>query len=333
MNGLFILSGQVSTGKTSAALSFGFAPQEICYINLDSKKTGIGDLFGKHGEFFGLLSGGKELDMINSVVSMFEEAASDDSIKCIIIDGYEVFSKFFFSYIIDNMSNVRQKLAGGGSGAMGNQQRYGMKRYIEAGMLAEIAKTKAVFIISHMESKRVGKETVDTLQVPGIDNTNNLLRQKATLFFMMVPTEGHSSPSALVVKNSSSRRYDKKKNQIVSEQAFPPVLSPHAIGDGYVSLYDMVNHYYENPVGDRELESYEKLTDLQRRMVTPALSDVEQEMLMAQVRAENMEGIQSLVEENVDKPYPKILRIVRDAGFSSVTIADVKRVVDSIKKA
>ena len=120
IQGLIHITGEPDTGKTTLALSTGFAPAEICFFDDDLKTQAIAGMLAEQGTPFGayfnltkLSLGMREIDFHNLVLRLIEEQPKN-KFKALIIPNkfkYSALLKFsMFKNFLRYLNDLRGKL-------------------------------------------------------------------------------------------------------------------------------------------------------------------------------------------------------------------------------
>lgn len=350
LRGLIQVTGDVNVGKTSFALQSGFKFSEIAYFNFDGKEPDTYDdkplteVFGFYRSYLPIMQEKRELAMIEQFLADVETVKP--SVRVAIIDNEEFFRKNFHPYTMKHKNDLKDYWFGRG-GTYKVMEELGFAKAFEAVFFASLQKKfEQVFVINHLEDARDESATGDEKPlIPGKKKSSIKLPliQRTKMRLWLVNTDGHLCPSAIVVKNPGFQRMGDDGIETVT--LFPPKLSPFALPDWkerqFVSLWDVIKHYEDNPFSAKypKIESYEMLSEREREMVSEELTENDRrlmEQFAAVIQRENHERVvaqvKTLVEKTPNAPsafvFSKVKAILPDV---TVTKESVETIMGELK--
>lgn len=325
ITGIIGVSGGVGVGKTSFALGIGVPPQRIAYWTWDVKRTGVEDDFGQHYSFLGIQQTGTELDMCNEVHAAMM-ALKPGEFDVLILDAWELFVATIIPFILKNEKKLKTHWFGGGEWKQ--RQMYGYAGTYEAAVLENLqAKVPLIIALAHVDYRYVDigvdKKVKTGKKIPKFSKS---FRQKALAMFFLQRNSLHPMPTALVLKNLAKRQFVPGTG-IQSVNVLPPRLDQRVFNDwesrDYISLWDIIRYYFDNPVGTRSLRNYEIPNEYERSFIEETLTKDEKEALEFNkhllLMTEMGDEIKGMYAEGV--PLPLI------AQKTGTTIEIVKKII------
>jgi|GEM_PF-4227004 hypothetical protein len=329
MKGILNVTGLSGVGKTSFA-SEGFArsPEKIAMITWDVKEYEGRDVIGYHASLAHILS---DTSYTDPQIAMMEEAhkafdALPDDLDILVLDAWEVFSKSLAAYVQVNHMKLK-KVWFGMNGFWKTLEMRGHAHLYEAAILDSFQKkAKLVVVINHLKPQYNDKNEPTGLFVP--DSSRSVI-QKSACRIWLTPLEGKPYPAGLVIKNTSEKRFVSGVG-MRTVSVLPPKLSYDVLDElgEYVSLWDVINYYYKNPIGNRKPNAYESMNHGEYQMVQSTLleqieqSNDEKEKVEAEALSNNPE-IMEIVEKNKSKPAPLVYKKLKNGGFE-LTVSQVE---------
>lgn len=327
LHGVVSISGGVGVGKTSAALGTGAAPERTALLDWDGKSPGIE--LGFYKSFSEMQVNGNELQMAEKAVETIVLLSQSDKYDVVILDAWEWFTKALPSYVFKHQNSLRTRWSP--NGRFATMQKQAFAKEYEASLLALLQRSaRMVIVVNHLTDQYIDDVRTGR-QVP---NSSWRLNQVAGFRLWLRQNAHHPCPIGLVVKNVAMRQFDKNRGVIMSVNALPKRLSTEAVpgSGGYVSIWDIITHYIENPIGTRPPLPYETPSEFEDALITGTLTADEMDAMKtakALKLAEASEGlrervallleseitnpVQILEEVKVDFPmaeFPEIVRLI-----------------------
>lgn len=280
LKGIYQVTGETGVGKTSFALGRpDVRPQEIAVFNFDVKP--YPDLPYKHyGSYLHILQditkSKPEHALVEAVLNDFK---SIKGAKVVIMDSWEIFAKSWTSYFLERAGKYKQVIGGG---TFAQMSKLGHAPKVEVSMLDELMTqlgVETIFIINHLQDEYESPDGSDKGVKTGrkVPEASKRLEQKSSGRFWLKHNPEHSCPIAVVLKDPGSHTYIEGRG-IVPARLFPDRLSPRALGDiagKDVSIWDIITHYLNDPVGSRVLYDFEQATPDEFAMMSGSLTETQ----------------------------------------------------------
>lgn len=295
LRGIISISGEIGSGKTAMALGLpGVRPKDMVMFNFDVKEVNIPGL--RVYSFLGEQYGGTEFDMATSVHQALKEIEKG-GVDVLILDAFEHFSASLFSWVDKYQSQLKEKWFG--TGTWRNKQVLGHAKVYEAALLENLQKyVRVIFVINHMDYF-YENEVQSTRKVPKISKAVDRISLSQ---FVLVSNHriAHPAPAVLVTKQLPWRVYNEETGRVESLNILPPRLDVRCLSDwrerDYISVWDMIEHYIENPVLSRELLDYEVPDDEERGLLIDTMTPQEREQLRVATELMKMQQHKAMVE-------------------------------------
>lgn len=289
LKGLVVIGGEVGVGKTSMALTSGASLERTLYFSWDVKPPGIPLPSENFYDFMSILQAGNELDMaeeVNAAMAKIEPGQYD----VIICDAWEHFFSSMIAYIMAHQGDLRYHFFGGGKEKQ--MQVYGYRKVYESAVLASIQKkVPLVFVINHLDYLYIDSVKT-TKKVP--KTSQSLVKNASMRVYLQknkrLEEDGymHPAPAALVLKDHNRAVYNDELKRWEFPRILPPRMDVRCLPKWrereYISFWDMFYHYLENPVGNRNLVSYETPDELEKSIMHETLTPQEKEAYEAAQR-------------------------------------------------
>ncbi len=295
LRGIISISGEIGSGKTAMALGLpGVRPEEMVLFNFDVKEVNIPGL--KVHSFLGEQYGGTELDMATSVHKAFQEIEKGNT-KVLILDAFEHFSGSLFTWVDKYQAQMRAKWFG--TGTWKNKQVLGHAKIYESALLENLQKhVDVIFVINHMDYF-YENDVQSTRKVPKISKAVDKI---SLAQFVLVHNHrvDHPAPAVLVTKPLPWRMYNEETGRVESLNVLPRRLDVRCLPDwkerSYISVWDMVEHYIQNPVLNREALDYEILDEEERGFLIDTMTPQEREQLKVATEHMKMQKHKAMIE-------------------------------------
>lgn len=285
IRGIVNVSGPIGSGKSSVAYECGVRPERMIVLDWDGKRPNITGL-KKYVAFMDEQWLGTELDMsitAQKVLGGIKEGEYD----LLILDGWEKFVATLGSYCQKNSSKLKAYWSG--AGTWKQQQVNGYAKVYEDAILAGIQKKVPLIIIINHLSYMYVNNTRTTKQIP---NARKAVKERSNLRLFLQTNErySHPCPSALVLKNLSSPKWNEEKGRLEMRNVFPKRLDVRCVPNheqmDYVSVWDMINYYSKNPMLAREPAEWEVPDEEENTIILNTLTADQQAAVTHQRRIE-----------------------------------------------
>ena len=346
-NGLIFVTGEKGVGKTSFALGYPTVPKKIAFFNFDEKPLGgIEKSFHSYHTYFHMLAdidikGAKNKEKADNVMLDKFLADTEDLVKSknkpelIIIDSAERLLSAFLPFVVKHSKHMKD-FAGGGSGKWSARNKIGYAKVFSTAFLAKLREDTGatIILISHLGSKYVKDVAVGKTPM-----TNEILSQKSVLSVWLMHSEDSPVPNALVLKRIDKKVVTPKGIRQIS--VLPTKISHESLPsygeEEHVSVWDIIYHYWDNPVGLRELTGFEQLTSEEFALISDTLTETQKNQLKVASNSNDLGEadsiyLQDTIIANIDKPLPLILKAVKDAfEGQSVSVELIKSIIEDNK--
>ncbi len=243
IQGLVHLTGEPDTGKTTFALSNGFAPQEIAFFDDDLKTQAIANMLAEQGAPFGayynlakLSLNKRELEYHNLVMGLIDQLPRN-RFKALIFDTWTRFENTFQPVVQSNPSRFKQFFSPMGAikGAEIWKASFDYEMVI-IDRLLEIA--PLVILITHLKDQTIGSVKTGK-QVP---DCKKPVVEKSRLRIWLRHNPNSPAPIGLVLKRLGKVSVNGNGIEIVN--VLPRKIVP--------CTWEKVLQYWENPIGANE---------------------------------------------------------------------------------
>lgn len=276
IEGIINISGPVGVGKSAMAYEYGASPERTIVCDWDEKRPGIDGI--EYHDFMHILwDGGNDLDMGEAAQKIFHDI-EPGKFEVLVLDGWEKFVKTLAPFVKKHADSLRDEWPGGGKWKQ--LSIYGYTNTLEAAILGGLQKrVPLIFVINHLDYMYIN-DVRTTKKVP---NTRRAVieRSRVRLFLGKNSRISHPCPSALVLKGLSMPTWNEEKSRYEMLNVLPPRLDvrclPNWKDEDYISVWDIIRHYQENPVLSRDLEEWETLDAFETAQVRETLTEDEQE--------------------------------------------------------
>jgi hypothetical protein len=339
IKGTIQITGVSGVGKTTFAVESGVPFERIAFLSWDVKTPPYESLLGAYRNFnadiLPFVAGNKVDPHMKAVANAidFINSLKQGQYDVIILDAWESFQKALSLYVSKHMHQFRREFhASSGRIRIAEEKGYGA--VVEAGLFAYLQSVaNTVFVVNHVKQKWENNVRTDKL----LPVNSTAVIQKTVARFWLVETDGHPCPSALVVKNHASYKYIKGKG-VRTLKMFPDKISPKSLPGyedmEYVSLWDVISHYIENPVGTRDLGQHESLSSSERRLISDAIvtsfTEDDAEENRKEAAESGMMGDAALVKRVKESSKSSVMLMKElKPEYPEVTIAIIKKIRDS----
>lgn len=341
MIGILNVTGQSGVGKTSFATE-GFArgAKKIAMISWDVKHFEAAEQIGFYRSLAYIMSEtgngiDPQIEMMEASHRAFAELPDD--LDILVLDAWEIFSKSLAGYVQKHRMELKKNWFGANQFWLTLEIR-GHAHTYEAALLEAFQKrAKLVVVINHLQNEFNEQNQPTGRQLPA---SSRSVIQKSGVRIWLIPNGDKPYPKGLVIKNTSQKVFvDGVGLRTVA--VLPQKLSYEKIDTNqeYVSLWDVIRYYEQNPVGNRKLEYYEEMTENERALVEAALIEQVEATEEEKAREEQNSRKQQLlandavvtfVKEHIAKSPPIIYKFAKKAEIE-LTIEDINLLVDELK--
>jgi hypothetical protein len=290
IKGIVQISGEKGVGKTSMALSYpGITSlNDLAVFNFDSKTYPMSDKYGFYKSYLHMLAdydlankqSDPELDLAEQVIKDFSGAYGK---KVVIMDSWEVFTKGLLTWTSKNAQHLKQIR---GTVKMQTMTKLGHAKRMEVAFLDTLivkGGVETIFVINHLKPEWIsptGNPDDGIRTGRDIPDASETLEQKAVARFWLKHNRDHPCPIAIVLKDPGVHKFIPGAG-FEPYRAFPDRLSTKALGDmtgKNVSLWDIIDHYQNEPLGARVQTDYEHATPDEFAMISSSLSQTQREV-------------------------------------------------------
>lgn len=340
-NGILTISGEKGVGKTSMALGFPADYSKAVFFNFDEKPLGgveKGFLFYRN--YFPMLadldssSGKAENNMLSAFLADVESLiAKKEKPSVIIVDSVERVLAAFLPYVLKHSAQMKEFI---GAGVWAQRSKIGHAKVFSTAFFSKIRDSFGcpVILIAHLDNKYI-----DDIAVGKEPKLNEIMNQKSLFSVWLMHNSGSPVPNGLVIKRIHKTIPTEFGLRQVS--VLPPKLTHSALSDyferEFVSVWDIIAHYWENPTSLRELEDYEKLDEEEFALVSESLTETQKSILKVKAQkgalSETDEMIvEGIVSENIEKPLPVIIAKVKsEFGDQDIPKSAIENIVSKLK--
>lgn len=344
-NAMIHVTGESDTGKTLFALQTGARPEETVFIDADVKGRNTveqirssGMEFGMYHDLLGATEGMKELDYHAHCIDLIGQIAElpPESRRVIVWDTWEPFEKTLKPVVESDPKRFRDFYSR--MGTIKGAEMWLSSFDYEAEIINRIVGMTELFVaVTHVKNHNIGGT-----RVPGkyVADCKKPVVQKSLMRIWVKHNPNSAVPIGLVMKRLGKTSYVEDRG-IRTVNVLPRKLTPRpwptddSIDE---SLWDTIRHYWENPIGNRQPESWETpdefelsildgtLTEDQRHTFKLALvGEAEQEELNGLLEQDEREKALEIYEETGDYKVvaselsvtpPEAMRLVREARDS-----------------
>jgi hypothetical protein len=247
------------------------------------------------------------------------------NIQLIVFDVFELFGDSLRDYVMKNSGKLNVEWSAMGKFAV--MQKINYAKTLQSVILEKATEKSGVVVVTtHLRDMYEDSIKIGAKEPAVPDAVKKVVRG----FFWLRTNSEHPMPLALTVKNVSSVEVDKKSFRMRPVNVFPPKLSHKAVKrSGALSVWDVIDHYLDNPVGTRSLQEYEQATEFEENMIAGTLTDDqkqalnERRQLLLQAEQVEMESaIKALLGEGVE---PKAIVEQLKEDYPSISVVDVMK--------
>lgn len=271
ITGLIHVTGEPDTGKTTFALTCGFAPQEIVFFDDDLKTQAIADLLAQQGAPFGayynltkLGLGKRELDFHDLVIRLIEELPKDGRFKALIFDTWTRFENTFQPVVQKNPTRFKEFYSP--MGAIKGAEMWKASFDYEAAVIDRLMQAAPlVILVTHLKDQSIGAVKTGK-EVP---DCKKPVVEKSRLRLWVRHNPAGPAPIGLALKRLS--RVVAGPGGIQAVNVLPRKLNP--------ATWERLLYYWENPIGERQPEPEEYPNAFELSILDGVLTEDQKDVL------------------------------------------------------
>lgn len=329
--GIIHITGEPDVGKTLLALT-AYHPKQTAYFFDDVKRPPVDS--SQFGLFIDLISKYGNLKMLEFYKAIWDEIDQLPQVDSLIFDTWSRIGKAIRYYAKANPFNFREQSTFAQSGTIANMEKWSEAHNVEAMFISRLSeKCKALFLITHIKEKLIAGARTGVNE----PDCGKSFDRVCNLRLWLRHNEHSAVPIALVLKRIS--KIEVTKTGIEPLNVLPRRIVP-SIDDR--SIWQTIDRYWDNPVGNREPLEAEKPTDYELSILDGVLTNDQKQVWQAELREkqrqekEEAEFFNSRYQEMQSKalelangksgPPPMIASQILEAmkvDFPEVTIEEV----------
>ena len=254
IGGVWHITGEPSTGKTTFALECGADPKRIIMLDDDVKGRSTVEELAKSGIEIGAyidlvkLMRGKPTLLYHEAVKKEIASIKKGDFDVLIWDTWTAFQRTMYAYVKKNPGKFRDEPEPWSAmGKMKKGEMYGEARSLETQFINEMhEKIPTIFLITHLKDSWLNNVRVPGKQVPAASKALTYI-PRCRLWLRKNPT-GRPVPIGLALKELDRKRFVPGVG-IRTEAIIPSKLTP---AENEESLWDTIWRYWQEPFGNRE---------------------------------------------------------------------------------
>jgi hypothetical protein len=276
LTGVMLVTGQHGVGKTRFALESG-DPTKTILIDDDEKgraevervKKDLAEHeieIGRYVDFVSKTRGKKMLGIHDAGLQIIDDI-EPDKYEVLIWDTWSRFAETCATYVQTHNNEFRDRWAA--MGKIKGGEEYKEARYYEAELIHRLQeKVPLVILISHLKNQYLNNAQTGK-QIPAVGKA---VDKVCNLRLWIKRNPASTTPIALVLKNIS-------KNILVDGhlrtiQVLPTKITPLNTEECFEqSLWDSIERYFENPIGNRKPTKDEIPDDFEMSIVHGTLTE------------------------------------------------------------
>jgi hypothetical protein len=254
IKGLIHVTGEHDVGKTLFALSCGVSPNEIALLDSDLKGNATFQQLRDAGLELGLYKnmvtetkGKREIDIFDTYMKVID-SIPENKMKVLIFDTFSEFENTFKPKVSKDPKKYREFYSP--MGTIKGAEEWAASFDLEAEVLGGLLqKFQLVFIVTHLKAYYVGSKRVEGKSVA---NCKEPVIKNSFMRLWLRRNPNSPVPIGLVLKRPHKLKLD--SGRLVPINVLPLKLTPQ---EGDTSTWDVIERYWNNPVGNRPLLPYE----------------------------------------------------------------------------
>ena len=260
VSGLWHITGEIDTGKSSFAIGASTEPGKIAVIDGDVKGTSMARSLHEQGFPFGMYldwhratRGMRELQMYNYGRELVKNLP-ENKYEVIVWDNYREMEMSFHAEVTRDPKKYRDEWAP--KGDIKGGQEWQSAAALETEFLQELLdKTKQVFLVTHLKSANIGGKQIPGKFVPACQEP--LITKTLCRLWLRRNPDGRRVPIALTLKGLNITRYVEGKGA-VPINILPQRITPRQEDE---TLWDTLEYYFANPWRNKPLTGSDRLTE------------------------------------------------------------------------
>lgn len=291
IQGLIHITGEPDTGKTTFALSTGYAPEEICFFDDDLKTQAIANMLAEQGRPFGayynlakLSLNKRELDFHDLVMGLIDQQPRN-KFKALIFDTWTRFENTFQPVVQSNPNRFKQFFSPMGSikGAEIWKASFDYEMVV-IDRLLELA--PLVILITHLKDQTIGSVKTGK-QVP---DCKKPVVEKSRLRLWLRHNPDGPAPIGLVLKRLGKVEVGAG---IQTVNVLPRKLNP--------CTWETIMRYWQNPIGNTQPSDKEIPNDFELSILDGVLTEDQKDIL--RVNRMTLETEKQETEKSANSAY------------------------------
>jgi hypothetical protein len=271
ITGLIHVTGEPDTGKSTFAMTCGFAPSEIVYLDDDLKTQAIADMLAAQntpfGAYFNLTKMGlnkREIEFHDLVMRVIEDLPKDGRFKALVFDTWTRFENTFQPVVQKDPRRFREFYSP--NGAIKGAEMWKASFDYEAAVIDKLmAVAPLVILVTHLKDQSIGAVKTGK-EVP---DCKKPVVEKSRVRLWVRHNPNGPAPIGLVLKRLSKVEVGPSGIQAVN--VLPRKLNP--------ATWERLLQYWENPIGDRTPEPDETPNDFELSILDGVLTEDQKDVL------------------------------------------------------
>lgn len=250
ITGILQITGAHDTGKTRFALECGADPARTAFVDDDIKGRATveqaerdGVRFARYVDFVSECKGQSLLDIHQAGIELINSLPSN--LDAIVWDTWTRFASTFKAFVTANPNQFRAPGEWPAMAQMKGATQWQEAQLYEAAILNQLQeKAKLIILVTHLKDDYFGNQKTGK-RIPASSRTLNRI---PVMRLWLTHTPGSPVPSALVLKRVNRNKYVEGKG-LRTINVLPRKIVPR---DTDESLWDTIQYYYDNPMGNRQ---------------------------------------------------------------------------------
>jgi hypothetical protein len=269
ITGMIHVTGEPDTGKTTFALTCGFAPGEIAFFDDDLKTQSIADSLAEAGQPLGayynltkLSLGMREVQFHDLVVGLIDKLPRG-VYKAVIFDTWTRFENTFHPVVQKNPARFREFYSP--MGAIKGAETWKASFDYEAAVLDKFMQVAPlVIIVTHLKDESIGAVKTGK-EIP---DCKKPVVEKSRLRIWTRHNPNGPAPLGLVLKRLSRVTVN---GGIHAVNVLPRKLNP--------CTWERILDYWQNPIGERQPEVGESPNEFELSILDGVLTEDQKDVL------------------------------------------------------
>lgn len=313
--GLIHVTGDYDAGKTTFALSCGADPGRIMFLDWDIKGrlaagqlARLGTPLGAYYNLVKLSEGKRELDFHREVMAILNSIKPGD-FDCLVFDTYSFFESTIHPWVVENISTMRSNISK--MGEIKGAQTWLAAFDYEALILDNLlSKVPVIFLITHLKNHTVGGHRSGK-RIPDVKKP--VFEKSAFRIWLTHGNNVGGAPNGLVLKRFSKLSFVPGQG-IQPTNVVPYKLSP--------ATWAHIRQYWENPLGDREPDLAERMTQDEIDAVSQNLTEFHRFVIQLEVaQAQKLQDEEAAIARQIEQATAKRAAELNKEGKAPAEIA------------